>query len=242
MIDYNFIDKNSNFIFFLHGWGGDKNSFRCVENYIELDFNMVFISFSGFGKSLPPKYPYQLEDYVIELKKLLDKFANGQKIYFVCHSFGARVAALFIKMYPNIVDKLIIVDGAGVKPKRKLSYYFKVLEYKRKKKLVYKGILDSKILDKYGSNDYKKLSPIMKQTFINVVNRDLKNEIKSINCKTLLYWGNEDKDTPIYMAKTMHKWIKNSELIIRKGCGHFSYLDDIFFFVKKLENFLCESD
>lgn len=240
MIDYRLSQGNKNYIFFLHGWGGDKNSFKCVENYIELDFNMVFISFSGFGASAVPQKPYKLEDYVHELYELIKHVYDDGKVYFVCHSFGARVAALFIKMFPNIVDRLIIVDGAGVKPRRSLLYYLKVRRYKRKKKLVSKGKLSAGALDKYGSSDYKVLSPIMKRTFINVVNKDLKNEIKSISCPTLIYWGKEDKDTPLYMARKMHRWIKNSKLVVREGCGHFSYIDDIYFFVKTIEKFLCD--
>ena len=138
---------------------------------------MVFISFSGFGESDIPQKPYKLEDYVHELYELVNHICNGGKVYFVCHSFGTRVTALFIKMFPNIVNKLIVVDGAGIKPRRSLLYYLKVKEYKRKKKLVSKGKLSADALDKYGSSDYKVLSPIMKQTFINIVNKDLKNEI-----------------------------------------------------------------
>lgn len=242
MVDYRFIKGSGDFIFFLHGWGGNKDSFKCVENYIEFDFNMVFISFSGFGESKEPEKPYYLDDYVVELKVLVDKMTDNQKICFVCHSFGARVATLFINRYPNIVKKLVIVDGAGIKPKRKLSYYYKVWSYKRKKKLVLKGRLKKECLESYGSSDYKQLSLVMKQTFINIVNKDLKNEIKSIPCKTLIYWGKDDKDTPLYMARKMKKWIKNSRLIVRDNCGHFSYLDDIYHFTETVEKFLRDGD
>ena len=38
-------------------------------------------------------------------------------------------------------------------------------------------------------------------------------------------WGENDLDTPIYMAKIMEKEINDSGLVVLKNAGHFSYLD-----------------
>ena len=64
------------------------------------------------------------------------------------------------------------------------------------------------------------------------------NYIKKIKCKTFIFWGSEDKSTPIYMAKKIHKLIKNSKLYVVKGAGHFSYLNDQDAFVYQLNKFL----
>lgn len=238
MIDYDYIEGKGKIVFFLHGWGGDKNSFKLVNNHIALNCSMVFVSFSGFGLSPQPTKAYFVDDYVEELKDLILHISKNKKIIIVCHSFGARVAIKLASRYPNLLESLLIVDGAGVKPKRGLKYYINVYKYKRLKKQVLNGKKDVNVLSRFGSEDYKVLSPIMKQTFINVVNEDLKESIKKVKIDTLLFWGEKDKDTPLYMAKKMKKWIKKSELIIVKNAAHFSYLDNFGLFIRVLNAFL----
>ena len=236
-MDYEFISNNSDqTLIFLHGWGGDKRSFFLVKDRIK-NLNLLFVSFPGFGLSHKLDRPYNLDDYANELKCLLDKLKINNKLNIICHSFGARVAAVFYKEYPQLVNKIMIVDGAGLKPKRSFKYYYKVWKYKKLKNKVQRGKLEPEILLNYGSEDYKKLNKIMKQTFVNVVNQDLKREFKNIKCETLLFWGELDKETPIYMAKRLKKLIKKSKMYVVKGGGHFSYLDDSDAFIYNLYNF-----
>ena len=51
-------------------------------------------------------------------------------------------------------------------------------------------------------------------------------------------WGEEDKDTPLYMAKIMEKNIKDSGLVVLKNAGHFSYIDKSSEFNLITDNFL----
>ena len=91
-----------------------------------------------------------------------------------------------------------------------------------------------------GSTDYKKLSPTMKKTFSNIVEYDLSDLSKNIRCPTLLVYGNKDKQTPMYMAKKLHKNIKQSRLIVFKGCGHFAYIEKFSKFVNLTQTFIKE--
>ena len=98
------------------------------------------------------------------------------------------------------------------------------------------GFVKKEKLKSFGSDDYKALPPCMKKTFVNVVNQDLKNYFNKINGKVILFWGKDDKITPIYMAKKMNKLIKNSQLFIENG-GHFCYLENSFLFNNKVLEF-----
>ena len=82
------------------------------------------------------------------------------------------------------------------------------------------------MLEKFGSDDYKQLNDIMKQTFVKVVNEDLSDDARKISIPTLLVWGKKDKDTPLYMGKTFNKLIKNSKLIILNG-GHYCHIENL---------------
>ena len=78
----------------------------------------------------------------------------------------------------------------------------------------------------------------MKKTFINIVNTYLEEFANKINVPTIIFWGKQDKETPLYMAKRFNKLIKNSELVICKNAGHFSYIDDVNTFINVLNYFV----
>ena len=78
----------------------------------------------------------------------------------------------------------------------------------------------------------------MRETFKNVINLDLTDNLEKITRPTLLIWGENDKDTPLYMAKIMEKKIKDSGIAILKGAGHFSYLDNVSQYLKIVEVFI----
>jgi pimeloyl-ACP methyl ester carboxylesterase len=50
--------------------------------------------------------------------------------------------------------------------------------------------------------------------------------LKLIKAPTLLIWGENDEDTPLYMGKIMENEIPDSGLVVLKGAGHYSYVDN----------------
>ena len=78
----------------------------------------------------------------------------------------------------------------------------------------------------------------MRGTFINIVNMDLTPYLHKIMAKTLIIWGNKDKETPIYMARRLHKKIPENKLVVFCGCGHFAYVERHNVFCDMVESFL----
>ena len=114
---------------------------------------------------------------------------------------------------------------------------FDILKEIRKEKieskvimLTAKGELEDKLNEyrkKHSSSDYLALkSDVMRKTFVNVINLDLTKNLKDIENPVLLMWGENDTDTPLYMAHIMEKEIKDAGLVVLKNAGHFSYIDD----------------
>lgn len=224
---------------FLHGWGADHKSFAALREYFSVSFRVTAVDFPGFGNSPAPESPFTIFDYCDILKKALAS-AGIQKADFVCHSFGGRVGILMAALYPETVNKLILADAAGVKPRRGLRYRMKVMRYKIKKFLVRKGLMDKKRLENSGSADYRALSGVMKETFVKVVNCDLTPYLHKISCPSLIISGENDRDTPLYMARKMKKLIPDSGLVVLKDAGHYSFLDKPREFRLIAENFLGE--
>lgn len=235
-IDINYIqsDPKEKNILLLHGWGGSLESFRAVFDYFKKDYTVTAIDFCGFGKSPPPPYPFSVADYAQVVREFL-KAKDIQKTHIIAHSFGGRVAIEIAYRYPDLIDKLILTSSAGIKKHKNLKYYLNVLKYKIAKKL-------KKDLSKYGSSDYKAAQGVMRATFVKVVNYDQTKLLKYITAPTLLVWGQNDTETPLYMAKNMNKLIKGSKLVIIRDTGHFAYKEKSLLFLKHCERFLGDKE
>ncbi|MGN1259287.1 MAG: alpha/beta fold hydrolase [Christensenellales bacterium] len=209
---------------FLHGWGADSSIFGRVISVMPKNISYILIDFWGFGQSGEPSAPLSVYDYAKETIEIVNKL-NVKNFSIIGHSFGGRIGIILASNYGKRIDKLVLVDSAGIVPRRSLLYKYKIWKFKKLKKKVDKGVLNKECLDKYGSDDYKVLSSVMKRTFVLVVNEDLLYLAKKIECKTYIIWGKDDTETPLYMAKRLNKSIKNSLLFVIAGAGHFSFLD-----------------
>jgi pimeloyl-ACP methyl ester carboxylesterase len=217
----------------LHGWGGQADSFLPVFNYLSTKFEVYALDFPGFYQSSQPLKPWDVTDYSNMLLKFFNKL-NIEKANLVGHSFGGRVSILFSATYPERVGKIVLTDSAGLIPKRSLKYYFKVYSFKLFKKLYItfaKGSGREEKMEsfykKYGSTDYKNTSGVMRQTFVKVVNQNLRGYLPKIKSPALLIWGDKDMDTPISFGKIMEKEIPDAGLVVFEGAGHFAYLERI---------------
>ena len=95
--------------------------------------------------------------------------------------------------------------------------------------------------EKYGSPDYNALDDEMKKTFVKVVNQDLTPLLPSVQASTLLIWGENDTETPLWMAQKMEQEIKDAGLVIFEGDDHFAYLHQWQRFVTVVRVFLSSS-
>ncbi len=164
-------------------------------------------------------YPYSLDDYVESVYKYI-KDNRLVKPHVIAHSFGARVVIKAVSKYPELFDKIVITGGAGLKPKWSFKKAIKRTLFK-----FLKLFLPKRRLKRFYSKDYLSLSPVMKQSFIKIVNEHLDGYIKSIKNQVLLIYGRKDRETPIYMAKKLHEEIQDSKLTVYNNAGHFAFID-----------------
>lgn len=213
---------------YLHGWGMSYKSLYFCHEHIKSP--SLFIDFPPFGKSDKNIKSWTIFSYATMVVSLCEKL-NIRKINLIGHSFGGRVAILVSVFCPTRVKRLVLVDSAGVKPKHGVRYRYNVCKYRIRKRLK----LDTSNM---GSEDYRNLSYDMQKTFKNIVNTHLNDFLPDIKAKTLIIFGEKDEVTPIYMARTLKRKIKDSELVVVKNAGHFCFNDNRYLFVKTLKEFL----
>ena len=230
-------------IVILPGWGETRATFYHIINYFSEKYTIYIMDFPGFGKSIFPDRDLSIYDYA----NLIRDFMEDEKItnpILLAHSFGGRIATLITGYYKDKVEKLILIDSAGIKPRKGILKLLKQTIYKllkkcsvlvpRKKRSLYL----KRLIYIFGSSDLKKLNKNMYNSFIKVVNEDLKCYYSYISTKTLLIWGRKDKSTPVRDGKYMKKHIKDSTLFIYPKAGHFSYLEYIEVTNQIIEEFL----
>lgn len=230
-LNINYIDEGegSN-VLLLHGWGGSIQVMMPIVNILKNKFRVVTLDLPGFGESDTPSKAWDSYDYAEFIKKFIENIGLNDIILFG-HSHGGRISIILSSKY-NFIKKLLLIDSSGIIPKRKLMYHIKVKSFKLLKKvymLFSRGKSSEEKLEKFykkfGSVDYKESNGIMRQTMVKVINDNLVDLLPSIKVPTLLLWGENDEDTPLYMGKMMEEKIPDSGLIIFKNAGHYSYVD-----------------
>lgn len=242
-LHYTDSEKGEKTVVMMHGWGCNHTTLASIERVaLSCGYSVINVDFPGFGDSQEPNDVWGVEEYTRQIEALTKELGIKTPIM-LGHSFGGRVGILYASR--NQVEKLILVDAAGIKPKRSLKYYWKVYSFKAIKRLMYLFLgkeTAEKHLDarraKAGSSDYANASPMMRRILSKVVNEDLTDKLQHIKAPTLLIWGENDSATPLYDAKKMERLIPDAGLVSFPGCGHYSFLDNPMQFAAVLRSFL----
>ena len=222
-------------IILLHGWGQNTQMMAFIAEFLKKHFVVYNLDLPGFGQSDEPKTAWGVLDYTDFLYHFCEKYKIDNPII-IAHSFGCRIAVRFAYKYK--ADKLVLTGAAGVKDKHSIAWYFKTYTYKLAKQLFPEAA--KSYSQKVGSDDYKNTSGIMRQTFVKVVNDDIKPILKDIRNETLLVFGSKDDATPLEKGELMEQLMQNATLIVFEGDDHFAYINQAVRFNAVLDAFLKE--
>ena len=220
----------------LHGWGGKCESFLPVIRDFQDTHCVYAVDFPGHGRSGEPKEPWSATEYAEMIALFIEEMGiAGCDI--IGHSHGGRVTLQLASTRPELVGKLVLTGCAGLPPKYTAQQNAKSSRYQQIKKIVNAPLVQKifgekqieawreALIQKYGSGDYKALTPSMRATFNRVLRQDMTECLPKIKSSTLLVWGEDDTATPLWMGQEMEKQIPDAGLVTFKGCGHFAYLD-----------------
>ncbi len=229
----------------LHGWGGSIESFWPVaEQMVSLGgYTFHLLDLPGFGQTEPPPEPWGVPDYAAFALAYLDE-RELDRVHLLGHSFGGRISLVLGAEQARRIDRMVLVDSAGVpnpaNPARDLAVK------------TARGILSlpglnrlyeparRKAYEQMGSTDYLDAGAL-KETFVKVVEQDLLPYAARVSRPTLLIWGDQDQDTPLWQGRRLEQTIPDAGLVILSGAGHFSYLDRLPDFVRIMHHFLQDA-
>jgi pimeloyl-ACP methyl ester carboxylesterase len=216
-------------IVILHGWGAHIEAVASILSALEGASDLIALDLPGFGESDPPDRAWDADAYARFMIHFLDEL-GVERAHLIGHSHGGRVSIVLASDEPERVGRLLLVDAAGIPPKRGWRYRRRVAVAKLGRLIGKIGgapgrRLQERMRARVASRDYLEASELMRGTFRALVSADLTDRLHRIRASTLLVWGERDEDTPLWMANRMEELIPDAGLVVLDGAGHFSYAD-----------------
>lgn len=215
-----------------HGWGASSDSLRPLALPLSrLGYQCLMFDLPGFGESDEPAQAFTIFDYASFCIDYLDHH-NLESVNYFGHSLGGRIGLVLAAEHPQRIEKMALSNSAGIRVKPNQLKRFRLQIYHRfRHGLESIGAAKASARlrqlynQRYGSPDYQNASPVMRQTLIQVVNEDLLAYAGRVSVPTILFWGDADQDTPLWMGRKLEQTIPDAALIVHEGAGHYAYLD-----------------
>jgi pimeloyl-ACP methyl ester carboxylesterase len=213
----------------LHGWGASIEAVESITRGLAAGCSVHAVDLPGFGQTGPPPVAWGAGEYADWTRELIAALGL-ERPSIVGHSHGGRVAIQLAAVHPELVDKLVLVDAAGIRAPRAFSWYRRVALAKFAKHILNRlgepgRALGRRLVGRTASGDYVASAETMRPTFVRLVNTDLTALLPEIRASTLLIWGDQDEETPLSDGQTMERLIPDAGLVVFEGAGHFAYAD-----------------
>ena len=196
----------------------NKQAFTAQTDYFSKFCRVTAFDFLGFGQSPALKEPFSVTDYAAWTKELLARLGVVRP-HLIAHSFGVRVAVKMAAENGLAFDKMLLTGPAGIICNRGIVYHAKVRAYKLTKR-----IFPNYAQRRFGSEEYKTLPPVMRQSYIKIVNEDLRKTATRVENETLIVQGKSDLTTTRREAEIYLEHLKRGKLVLMEG-GHFAFAE-----------------
>lgn len=230
-------------VLFLHGWGVSFEQYAVLLDHLAGTHRVIAPDLPGAGQSQEPPVPWDARAYADFILRFSEAAGLSEAIL-IGHSHGGRtvIKLLSAPHEPLIVKKAVLMDSAGLRPKRGPAYYLRVYSYKAVKLLLSPfPSIKARFTARAGSADYRAASPVMRGTLSKLVAEDMTPLLPRIRSSVLLIWGDRDTATPLAHAKVMEKAIPGAGLVTLKGAGHWACLERWDVCVRVLDSFLSDN-
>lgn len=238
-------------VLILHGWGKDVASMLPVISRLKKFHRVTAVDFPAHGGTGMPTGDFSVKDFA-DWTEAFMQAVNLTGCHVVAHSFGGRVAVWLAAYRPQLFRDIVLTGSAGLLRPKTWKDRLRTLRYRAGRgalsMLAHAPFIRDRARqwlaayrDRHNSADFKALKPGLQGTFIKVIGQDLTDEIKKIGVKTLLLWGENDTETPMWAARRFRALIRDSRLSVLPG-GHLALLEYPDAFCDYVLDFFEEND
>jgi len=208
---------------------------ETYEYFTEHGFRVLRYDQFGRGFSDRPDVVYNKQLYLTQLKELIEKLDLKQPVSLVGVSFGGILATDFTCAYPNLVNKVILIDpGYNFTKPDAISYITTFKEIIGADKRALSQLEDFKYPDKHPTwveqyipqMEYKGFRHALVSTQFNYVYnaRESNTCLNTKNKPVLLVWGKDDKTVPFNYSDSVRSVLK-TEFLPVDDAGHLPYIE-----------------
>ncbi len=223
-INYEMLNPTcSQTIVFLHGWGSNKEIMKQAFGATFSQYRHLYMDLPGFGAS-SIEVAIDTHTYASIVKMFLEACDIVPYALFG-HSFGGKVATL---LKPS---KLVLLSSAGIVVEKSFNIKLKIALFK-----LFKPLFPHSFYRFFASKDVEGMNQTMYEVLKKVVNEDFTEHFKQCGAKAFIFWGKEDRATPLKSGESISSLIPTNHFFALEG--------DHFFFIKKgkeIEKLLLES-
>jgi pimeloyl-ACP methyl ester carboxylesterase len=211
---------------------------------IKSGFRVLRYDLFGRGYSDRPKVRYDIDIFCKQLRELLDTLGIEQ-VKLIGLSMGGPITASFTGLYPNLVERLVLIDPAGAKPVF-LSKLLRAVLLPGLGELAL-GLFGSEVMLKGIAGDF--FGPDLVQEFQEKYRVQMKfkgfkrallatmrngmlgdfssayRKVGELGTPTMLFWGRDDKTVPFVYSDDARAAIPQVEFHAIEHCGHIPHYE-----------------
>lgn len=229
-------------ILLLHGFDSSVLEFRRLLPRLAEQTQTWAVDLLGFGFT---ERPDNLEISTVAIRQHLYQFwetAIRQPVILVGASMGGAAAIDFALAFPDMVEKLVLIDSAGYRSGPALGKaLIQPLGHWATEKFLRKPSVRQKISEKayfnpvFASPDAQRCAalhldcPNWSKALISFTRsggyRSVRSHLAQLQLPTLILWGASDRILGTKDAECFHRAIPGSKLIWIPDCGHVPHLE-----------------
>ena len=230
-------------VILLHGMGGSKEQWFANIDALASNYHVYAVDQIGFGQSDKPLLDYKIATFA----DFLHGFMQTEKIAkatLVGNSFGGWIATDFAVQHPEMVDKLVLVDAAGLpwqKPLPDLNPST-IAGWRTLIELVFydkKMVSDEGVTHAFTEHMRNNDGYTIQRTVAGFASPQFEDgKLASIHAATLVMWGRQDELIPLASGEKFHDGIAGARLLVFDHCGHVPQIEKSEEFNQALLEFL----
>jgi pimeloyl-ACP methyl ester carboxylesterase len=252
-------------IVLVHGITSSSATWERVIPLLADRYTVIAPDLLGHGESAKPQGDYSPGAYASGIRDLL--FALGHKrATVVGHSLGGGVAMQLSYQFPELCERLVLVDSGGLG--REVSLLLRaatlpgsefVLPALARPRVLRAGRAFGRLLANHGlrsRTDIEEMArghasladPEARQAFVHTLRTIVEPAGQRVSASDRLYlaenipflivWGARDRIIPLRHGRDAHQHVRGSRFEVFRHSGHFPQVDEPKRFVGVLQNFI----
>ena len=244
-------NENGKSMILVHGIG--EEGARIWEPFIAKygdRYHLITFDLPGFGRSAKQNLLYSPENYSAFLQWIISEYAQGSAIL-LGHSMGGAITLHFAASYPDHVERLILVDAAGILHRSAFTKNMVQIDSQKKWPWFLSAISEEpiafvnyltgsaieKLEKKTASQDIDTIlnSRLLRKTFLGgnpksiaslaVAEENFSPLLGKVKAPVYIIWGNDDAVAPTRTAKALLAKLPGAKLELIENAGHLPMQD-----------------